>query len=493
VIGLAPTVNLRSPDEATIRTLARWRWHPDQMVRELFKVEPDAWQLEGLQAFPHRNRIAFKASKGPGKTALLSWFAWNFLLTRPFPKIGATSISEDNLDDNLWPEMAKWQAESELLMQQFAWSRTRVVYKDAPANWFMTARTWPKQADPQRQADTLAGLHADFTLFILDESGGIPQAVMTTAEASLASGLENKVVQAGNPTMLEGPLYLASTTQRHLWLVIEISGDPDNPKRSPRVSLDWAREQIALYGRDNPWVMVNVLGQFPPASLNALLGVEEVNAAMQRHLLPDQYSFAQKRLGVDVARFGDDRTVIFPRQGKACFRPRVMRHKPGEPVSVNIATAVIVAKQRFGSEQEFIDATGGWAAGARDVLVDGGYPILDVQFAAPALDKNRYYNRRAECWFLMADLIKKGGALPQLPEMVGELTSPTYSFKEGKFLLEPKDLIKKRIGKSPDLAEALATTFALPEMPTAQVQELRQAGRAKRDRDPYREEEDDDD
>jgi hypothetical protein len=101
---------------------------------------------------------------------------------------------------------------------------------------------------------------------------------------------------------------------------VTITGDPDDPKRSPNISLDYARQQIASYGRENPWVMVNVLGQFPPSSINALLGVEDVEAAMKRHLLRHQYDWAQKRLGIDVARFGDDRTIIFPRQGLASFR-----------------------------------------------------------------------------------------------------------------------------------------------------------------------------
>ena len=475
---------LSAPDQATVDTLVRWRWRPIDMVRELFGAEPDDWQAEGLAAFPHHNRIAFKASKGPGKTTELAWFAWNFLLTRPFPKIGATSISEDNLDDNLWPEMAKWQALSPLLMQQFAWSKTRIVYKEAPANWFMAARTWPKTADPQRQADTLAGLHADYTMFLLDESGGIPQAVMTTAEAVLAAGIETKVIQAGNPTHLEGPLYRALNQDRRLWKVIEITGDPDNPRRSKRVSIEWARQQIISYGRDNPWVMVNVLGQFPPASLNALLGYEEVWAAMQRHLRPDQYENSQKRLGIDVARFGDDRTVIFPRQGLWCAKPRVLRHERNTAASVDIATAVIRAKQKWGSEQEFIDATGGWAAGEADILLDAGYPTHNVQFAAPALDR-RYKNRRAECWFQMAKKIKAGAALPQLEEMIPELTTPTYIFRGGQFVLEEKDQIKARLGRSPDLADALATTFALPEMPAAALQQLRESSHALRDGDPF--------
>ncbi|MGE5360618.1 MAG: hypothetical protein ACM3NQ_16505, partial [Bacteroidales bacterium] len=91
-----------------------------------------------------------------------------------------------------------------------------------------------------------------------------------------------------------------------------ITGDPDNPHRSPRISLERAKEQIALWGRDNPWVKVNIFGEFPDASLNALLGVEEVEAAMHRHYRQDAFEWAQKRLGVDAARFGDDPWCIFP-------------------------------------------------------------------------------------------------------------------------------------------------------------------------------------
>ncbi|HKE44565.1 MAG TPA: hypothetical protein VKB41_08505 [Steroidobacteraceae bacterium] len=463
-----------SLDDVARSVLRRWKAQPVDMVRELFHVEPDAWQLEALDAFPKVNRLAMKACKGPGKTAVLAWLIWNFLLTRPFPKVGATSISEDNLDNNLWPELAKWQHMSPLLTQAFSWTKTRIESREHPERWFCAARTWPRTADPQRQAQTLAGFHGEYCLYVLDESGSMPQAIMTTAEAVLASGLETKVLQAGNPEMLEGPLYRACTEDRALWHIVEITGDPEDPKRSPRISLEWANQEIAKWGRENPWVMVNVLGKFPPSSLNALLGVEEVMAAMHRHLDDSRFNWAQKRLGVDVARFGDDLTVLFPRQGRAAFRPKAMRHKRNSAASVDIATAVMKAKTTWGSEMEFIDATGGWAAGARDILVDSGYAIQEVQFAAPALDP-RYENRRAEMWFNMATWVQEGGALPHLPEVVREFTTPTYTFRKGKFVLEPKDQIKARLGWSPNYADALATTFCMPEMPAAMLALARKA------------------
>ncbi len=102
--------------------------------------------------------------------------------------------------------------------------------------------------------------------------------------------------------------------------MIDITADPDDPRRTPRVSVEHAREQIGLYGRDNPWVLVNIFGQFPPSSLNSLIEPEEVRTAMARCWRPFQIGAAPKVLGVDVARFGDDRSrrsssVSQPAQG----------------------------------------------------------------------------------------------------------------------------------------------------------------------------------
>lgn len=477
-------MNLSQPTRAEIATLHRWRWRPIEFVREVFNAEPDTWQAEALAAFPYSPRLAMKACKGPGKTTVLAWLGWNFMTTRPQPHIGATSINGDNLRDNLWAELSKWHGASPLTSQQFTVTGPRIVYNADPKNWFISARTWPQEADAEKQSDALAGLHADYVMWLCDESGSYPQGLMTTIEQILGSCIEGHVVQSGNPTSLEGPLYRACTTDRTLWKVIEITGDPDDPKRSPRISLEHARQEIARFGRDNPWVLVNILGRFPPASINALLGVEEVTAAMQRKLRPELYTWAQKRLGIDVARFGNDRTVLFPRQGKQAFRPKIMRHKPTDAVSVDIATAVIFAKSKWGSEQEFIDATGGWAAGASDVLLDSGYNVYNVQFASPALDR-RYANRRAEMYFQAAKWVKGGGALPNLPELPGEASATTYTFRRGQFVLEEKDQVKARLGTSPDLWDGFCTTFALPEMPAQALEAVRGQATARRDADPF--------
>jgi len=444
-----------------------WRERPDVFVREVFGIEPDAWQLDVLQAFPTHPRSAMKACKGPGKTATLAWLCWNFLLTRPHPKMAATSVTADNLADGLWTEMAKWMKRSPLLDAAFAWTKTRIFAKESPETWWMSARTWPKGGDATQQADTLAGLHADFLMFVIDEAGGVPDAVMAAAEAGLANaidGNEAHIVIAGNPTHLEGPLYRACTSERHLWHVTEITSDPDDPKRTPRVSVQWAREQIEKYGRDNPWVLVNVFGRFPPSSLNALLGPDEVTEAMRRNPKHEDYAFAAKILGVDVAREGDDRSVIFPRQGLLSYAPVILRNAD----SIQGAGRVAKAWKDWGADACFIDDTGGFGAGWIDNMRGFGWSPQGIHFAGKPID-GQFANKRAEMWFAMAQWIKQGGALPKIDELVAELCTPTYSFKGDKLIIEPKDDIKERLGRSPDLADALALTFAYPVAPALQA------------------------
>ena len=193
----------------------------------------------------------------------------------------------------------------------------------------MSARTWAQGADPTQQSATLAGLHADYILFLLDEVGAMPDAVMASAEAALATGVEARITMAGNPTHLSGPLHRAVTTERALWHIVEINGDPDNPRRAPRVDIQWARDQIAKYGRENNYVRVNVFGEFPSQSLNSLISYDEVLAATQRYYRPEDFNHAARVLGVDVAREGDDSSVIFPRQGLQAFDPQQHRNIDG--------------------------------------------------------------------------------------------------------------------------------------------------------------------
>lgn len=453
--------------QASIDRIALWRATPAQMVRDLWRTEPDAWQIDALDAFadPTKRRISMQACAGPGKSCTEAWLGWNFLIcyadTNKHPNGAAISITGENLKNGLWKELAVWYNRSPVLQAAFEMNAERISSRAHPQTWYLGARSYSKTADPDAQGRTLSGLHAPFILYLMDETGDMHPAVMRSAEQGLSNCEWGKIVQAGNTTSQQGCLYQAATTQRHLWHVIPITADPDNPKRTPRVSAEWAGEQIQLYGRENPWVMAYILGEFPKGGVNQLLTVEEVTAAMSKHLRDEEYNWAQKRLGVDVARFGGDRTVLFPRQGLASFHPTVLRSMR----TTEIAAHVMLTKRDWEWEMALVDDTGHWGHGVIDNLIAARSPATPVQFHAPAINP-RYANRRAEMWIEMSEWVKRGGALPNVPELVGELTVPTYSFKNGKFLIEDKDQIKARLGRSPDLADALALTFAVPDLPS---------------------------
>lgn len=444
--------------DAAGEKLRLWREHPEAMVRDLFGAVPDPWQAEDLAAFPHTQRYAAKACKGPGKSTLLSWMGWNFLLTRPFPNCAATSISAANLKDGLWKEMAKWYHRSPLLQEMFEVRAERIYCRAYKDTWFMSARSWPTTANKEQQADALAGFHADYLLYLIDEAGGIPDGVMAAAEAALASGIETKIAMAGNPTHLSGPLYRASTSESHLWRLREITADPDDPMRTPRVSEQWARETIEKWGgRSNPYVMVNVLGKFPPSSLNALLGPDDVSAVMGIHVPESAYAKAAKVLGVDVARFGDDSSIIFPRQGVAAFQPIQLRNVD----SLQGAGAVARKWADWQADGCFVDDTGGYGAAWVDQLRSLGRKPIPVGFSTAPNDP-QYFNKRAEMIFAMCEAIKAGQALPDVPELRAELCALTYTFRGDKLLVAPKEAIKAEIGRSPDFSDALALTWAQP-------------------------------
>ena len=461
--------------------LARWREQPDLMVRELFSVEPDEWQLEALRLFPTSPRLAMKAAKGPGKTATLAWLGWNYLLTRPHCNIGAISITVQNLADGLWKEMAKWQERDKtgLLKRMFTWTKTRIFANEAPATWFMSAKSWPKTASAEEQANALSGFHADYVMFLIDESGGMTDAVMVSAEAAFAGTIECHIVQAGNPTQLSGPLYRACNVAKDIWAVITITGDPDDPKRSPRIPIEYAREQIRQWGRDNNWVKSDILGEFPSSSIDALIGQDEVEAAMKRYYRDFQIGAVPKILGIDVARFGDDASSICKRQGIQMF-PFENRRQID---SLQGASWVNRTWIDWGADAAFIDGTGGFGSGWEDQLRVLGKTPIAIHFSQKASDSVKFYNKRAEMAFSLVTWIKRGGALPENKRLLDALCQLTYTHQNDRLLIEPKEMMKAKLGYSPDDLDAAMLTFAEPI--TVAVQQTRRPNKLLVEYDPF--------
>lgn len=446
-----------SPSEAKFR---QWREEPPVFVREVFGVIPDKWQDRVLEAFPKHNRIGGAACKNPGKTALEAWLGWNFMLTRPHCKVPCTSITGPNLRDGLWTEFAKWQNKSDLLKATFQWTQKRIFAKQHEKTWWASFRTWDESADPEQQANTLAGLHEDYLLFLIDEVGDIPEGVVTAAEAALGSGIETKLVMMGNCTRTDGPLYRACNIDRKYWFIIRITGDPDDPERSPRINIEEARKLIEKYGRDSYIVKVNILGEFPDRAADKLIDMRDCELAQARSVPEEVFKPMPLIIGVDVAYMGDDKSVMMTRRGRMAWSPRVLASRLQTDV---VAEQLIKQFDELDGDAAFVDV-GGIGAGVVDTCRSRGYGriVHPIHFAQKAIEDERFFNRRAEMYWNAAEWVKNEGCLPKDSLLAAELAAHKYTMKKGRVLLEEKDDVKARLGRSPDRADAFVLTFAAP-------------------------------
>lgn len=213
-----------------------------------------------------------------------------------------------------------------------------------------------------------------------------------------------------------------------------------------------------------------LLCDFTASASDVVIPIDLVSAAAERELTERDVEGQPVILGVDVARFGDDRTVLCVRQG---LWTRDVRTFTGLS-TMEVANRVIDCINQYRPQAVFIDA-GAMGAGVIDRLRQLQYQVSEVNFGEAALSTDRYANIRAEMYFKCRDWLTSGGALPKNAELKTELSTVEYKFNpSGRIILEPKEKLKERTGKSPDLADALVLTFARPVYMQGRVGRQRQ-------------------
>lgn len=198
------------------------------------------------------------------------------------------------------------------------------------------------------------------------------------------------------------------------------------------------------------------LCDFSAAGDDQLISLADAQQAANRVYVARDIDYAPRILGVDPARFGDDRSVIMPRQGLQCFPPLVFRGIDNMQLAARVADKI----DTWQPDAVFIDVGNG--AGVIDRLRQLGYDIIEVNFGSKPADQ-RYLNKRAEMWYAMREWLRSGGAIPNVSDLKQDMAAPIYWYDaSNKIVLEPKDDIKARGLPSPDLGDGLALTFAAP-------------------------------
>lgn len=427
---------------------------------------PDRWQTEVLQAIAkglplnEAIKIAGRSGHGIGKTCLIAWIIKWFMDTRPHPQGVVTANTNPQLESKTWRELAKWHN----LSKTKEWCKhtaSKFYRVDSEQTWFTRPIPWAKE-----RSEAFAGTHEKHVLVIYDEASAIDDVIWDVTEGAMTGEAENEAttrlwIVFGNPTKNTGRFSECFKKNRHRWTTFEI--DSREAKKSDKAQIE---KWIEDWGDDSDFVRVRVKGQEPRAGDMQFIGSDLVEPNLGRSIRPETYHYSTKIMGLDVARGGDDMSVLCKRQGPAVFNMVKMRGLETGQLAARVAQEI----NEWKPEAVFIDI--GFNPGVYDLLRDWGYKVTEVQFGGSAIDKEHYRNKRAEMWGLMKQYLGTNPALPNDKELRDDLLGPMYggnSNDGGKLLLESKKDMKKRGLPSPDCGDALALTFAYPVSSKADV------------------------
>lgn len=481
----------------------KWRNDPLGFVRGAFPWGkgqlagmdgPDTWQVELLEHYGQELRAgvgaedvirtAVASGHGIGKSATVSWIILWAICTRADTRGVITANTDTQLRTKTWAELAKWYHLC-IFRVWFELTATSIFSKQPGHD-----KTWRIDAIPwsETNPEAFAGLHnqGKRLLVIFDEASAIADKIWEVIEGALTDK-ETQIIWAcfGNPTRNTGRFFECFNRYRHRWWTRHI--DSRTVKISNKSLLNsWVED----YGEDSDFVKVRVRGVFPSASAMQFIPRDIVDAAIAREMPHVDYTRMVAILGVDVARFGDDASVIRTRFGLDARSMPVHKFRGlnGWQLGAKVAEYYRYLKS-LGVRKIIINVdVGGVGASPVDWLQQNGYPVNAINFGSGPDDKDRYKNRRAEMWGRMRDWLSEGGCIDDDSELIADLTGVEYSYTPtNQILLESKEDMKKRGLASPDNADSLCLTFAVrvneyeEDLPKARSRNIK----SHRVRDPY--------
>lgn len=438
---------------------------------------PEPWQAEilrrlerGLLTPNEAIRLAVTSGHGVGKSALVAWIILWAISTCADTRGVVTANTENQLKTKTWVELATWHRRF-IGRDLFKLTATSLFSNDPERE-----RTWRIDMVPwsERNTEAFAGLHNKDKriLLIMDEASAIPDLIWEVAEGALTDENTEIIWAAfGNPTRNKGRFRDCHPGGKfqHRWQSLKVDSRTVSFTNKTQIS-SWMDD----YGEDSDFVRVRILGEFPRIDAESFIPYDLAHGAVERAIEPD--GNAALILGVDVGRFGDDPSVIYPRRGRDA-----LTHRPEIFYGIStmeLAARVVATFNRLRADAVMVDS-GGVGGGVVDRLRQLRIPVYDVDFGSSAdyineIDPQvKYANKRAEIWGAVRDWLSIGSIVSlTIPSptgtnttLVDELMGPTYGLNgREEILLEAKKDMRRRGVPSPNVADALATTFAYPSI-----------------------------
>lgn len=430
--------------------IARYRNDRVSFVINVLHATPEPWQQETLEALDAgETQIAIRSGHGVGKTALLAWMMIHFVITRWPSKTVLTAPSAAQLFDAAFSETKRWVRElPQVLQDELIMTTDRIALKASPDEAFISART-SRAENPE----ALQGVHSDYVLLVVDEASGVPEVIFEAASGSMSTPGAITVL-TGNPTRRSGFFYNAHTKWQGEWWTKKVAC-ADSSRVDPKF-IEMMRKR---YGVDSAAYAIRVLGEFPPAEEDTFIPYFLIDEAMHRDIQPLEGK--RQVWGIDVARFGDDASVLC-RRTDYYVHPLKVWHK--------LSTMELVGRIKIEYEttpinirplEIYVDVIG-IGAGVVDRLMELQVPAIGINVSETPSVGSVYNRLRDELWGNVREAAEaRKLILPNDEDLKGELTTPRMKFlPNGKLQLESKGDMKKRGLPSPDRADALCLSFA---------------------------------
>ena len=454
--------------------------HPVEFVEDIIRAKPDARQRDMLRSVAENPMTSVRSGHGVGKSAVESWLIIWFLATRPYPKVPCTAPTKHQLYDILWAEISKWLRNNPVLEGEIIWTQEKVFLRGYREEWFAVARTASKP-------DALQGFHAGHVLYIIDEASGVEDKVFEPILGALTTE-GSRLFMAGNPTRLTGFFFDSHHRNRAQDNTLHIDG-----RESSRVDTAFIRKIVEMFGEDSDVFRVRVAGDFPKSLPDSFIPIEWAEQASGPVELPDQPRRID--IGVDVARYGDDSSVVCPVYDKARQgEPDIYHHNNITELAGRVVILVKqLARKNPGVEIHVKVDCDGLGAGVYDILQEQQDAIAEeiaktweaAGVEVPVVlelyechfggeggtiggesgDPIAYENSTGLMWgAVRLALYEKRLKLWENDQQISQLSNRKYVVNSrGRIELERKEAMKKRGLPSPDMADALALAMYEPK------------------------------
>jgi phage terminase large subunit len=448
--------------EASRRLLTRWGPDPECFAYEALGVKalaPDQRRMLGDVA--KHDKVACRSGQKTGKTCCCAILALWWPLTRYRGYCMMTAPSFQQVKDPLWREVWRLYMEARKIGHDLGGQ----LYQDPSTGWVLPgdSKLFCRTTD---EPERLQGTSSPNLLIIVDEASGYPADLWEPLEGNLTGCGPGcgKLFAPSNPTQTSGEFFDAFNSKAEFWHRLHLSGENTPNYLERRIAIpglatyDQVKKHEREWGRESAAFQVRVLGNFPTQSDNAVISLGLVTKATER--FATTAPTGKLNIGVDVARFGDDETVICCRRGNRIVEWKFIQGAD----NVDVAGEVLAIAKRLTHgpldlARVKID-TIGVGSGVYDVLSRSReIEAVAVNVAESAMIDG-FHRLRDQLWFGIRDWLAGGGAFEDDARLLSELVAPEYGFDtQGRTKVESKDDTKRKLKRSPDRADALALSI----------------------------------